>query len=175
VRKEKETERVSEWENQNQARGPGKCHRERFRRKDLGHKYVTRTFAAALTLPWRAEAVFARSARPLNSTIMIMIGCRSSPAAAPCYTLLSFSPCVRVVYVYAASERRSVWRYFFPRYIYIYISSRWGPACSSYRSRYWRYIIHRAATAILTIIRVYIYYIYSVLPPLPDIFSINNK
>lgn len=27
-------------------RGPGKCHRERFRRKDLGHKYVTRTFAA---------------------------------------------------------------------------------------------------------------------------------
>lgn len=58
-------------------RGPGKCHRERFRRKDLGHKYVTRTFAAALFPQKSFEE------RPLNSTIMIMIGCRScrSPAA----------------------------------------------------------------------------------------------
>jgi len=102
IDRERHTEQWSERENQNQARGPGKCHRERFRRKDLGHKYVTRTFAAAtaaLAPPRRAEAVFARSARPLNSTIMIMIGCRSSPAA-PCYTLLSFSPRERVVYVY---------------------------------------------------------------------------
>lgn len=58
-----------ERENQNQARGPGKCHRERFRRKDLGHKYVTRTFAAdtAVTPPPRrlctSRGVFARGAR----------------------------------------------------------------------------------------------------------------
>jgi len=66
-------------------RGPGKCHRERFRRKDLGHKHVTRTFAAALSSA--AEAV---QGAPLNSTIMIMIGCRS------CCSARSLAPRARV-------------------------------------------------------------------------------